>query len=63
MTLIVHPSGYGVGFPPEEASGDSPEVVLHLVHDDSFGTDSQNQLSHHWPFLSPHAVEHNPILR
>lgn len=60
--MALYPSGYGVGLPPEEASGDSAEVVLHLVHNDSFGTDPKNQLSHNWPFLSPHTVEHDPIL-
>lgn len=39
---VFYPGGYGVGLPPEEAPGDSPDVVLHLVHNDSFGTDSQN---------------------
>lgn len=60
--IFFYPSGYGVSFPPEEASGNSPHMVLHLVHDDSFGTDSQDQLSNHRPFLSPHTVEHNSIL-
>lgn len=39
---VIYPGGYGVGLSPEEASGDSPDVVLHLVYNDSFGTDSQN---------------------
>lgn len=58
-----YPGGYGVRFPPQEASGDSPDLVLYLIHNDTFGTDSQNQLSHHRSFLPAHAVEHHPVLR
>lgn len=56
-----YPCGYRVSFSPEKAPGDSPEVVLRLIHYDSFGADSQNQLTHHWSFLSAHTVEHNSI--
>lgn len=57
-----YPGGDGVCFPPQEASGDGPDLVLDLIHNDSFGTDSQNQLPHHGLLLAAHAVEHHPVL-
>lgn len=36
---FFYPGGDGVCFPPQEASGDGPDLVLDLIHDDSFGTD------------------------
>jgi len=64
-SALVWTHGWGdtAGLSPEESKACGAWVIYNFIHDDAFGTHSQDQLSKHRLLLTGGAVTQFPVLR